>query len=60
MLVGTRRQHAQRPSISRQFTARGQTLGSVGPEVHEDLTLEALRFDDPPDFERGALGGAHD
>ena len=50
----------QCPSVGGEFTARRQTLGSIGPEVHEDLALQALRFDDPPDLERGALGGAHD
>ncbi len=47
-------------AVGEEFAARGEAFHPVAPEVDQDLALETLCFDDAPDFERGALVGAHD
>jgi len=51
---------AKRAAVAEQFAPRRETFGTVTPKVDQDLAFETLGFDDPPDFERGALFGAHD
>ena len=60
LLVRDRRHHAQRSALGDEFAPGRESFPPVAPEIDEDLALEALGFDDPPDFERGALFGAHD
>jgi hypothetical protein len=59
-LVRDRGDDAKWAAIGEELAPRRKTLDPVTPEVDQDLTLEALCFDDAPDFERGALVGAHD
>jgi hypothetical protein len=60
LLVSDRRHDDQRSAVTQEFAAGRESLRAVAPEVNENLALEALRFDDAPDFERGAHFGAHD
>jgi hypothetical protein len=48
----------ERAAMGGEFDADVQAFVTIGPEVDQDLTPQAVRFNDPPDFERGALVGA--
>jgi hypothetical protein len=51
--------HGERSALAEQLASDVQSFGSVSPQVDEHLALQPLGLDDPPDFERGALAGAH-